>query len=223
MECRANPRLGLFSGNELLMRASKVWVTVPPEDGPKLEDFLARQCAIEPMACSQFVRHFGVILTPHFLDRAGMRYRVVTQLPGQIVVTLPGTYHQVINQGANIAVAVNFCANVAGIVPAKDYQPCSAERKCGTTSKQFQIPVKETFDELNRHVLKQGVDFDIDWAVEKPEERLLPTILEQIERIGHDKVLELLNSWLSSSEVVSGECAPFWQGCLPRVPCSFAC
>ncbi|OIW29409.1 hypothetical protein CONLIGDRAFT_324731 [Coniochaeta ligniaria NRRL 30616] len=47
-------------------------------------------------------------LTSPFLTKHGVAFRQVVQLPGQIIVRLPGAYHQVVNQGPNVAVAVTL-------------------------------------------------------------------------------------------------------------------
>ncbi|KAJ9158322.1 hypothetical protein NKR19_g3433 [Coniochaeta hoffmannii] len=70
----------------------------------------AAACCLEdhPCACPQCLRHKAMVTSPDALDEAGVEYRVVPQLAPEIIATLAGqSYHQVVNEGPNIASAIN--------------------------------------------------------------------------------------------------------------------
>jgi len=58
--------------------------------------------------CSQAIRHLSRHIPPSRLDEWGVEYTLDYCVPGQAVVTEPGTYHQVLNLGPNYAVAINL-------------------------------------------------------------------------------------------------------------------
>jgi len=116
----------MFSANELLFGAGpKVWLNISPRERAKFE----QKCVGKKLACSQAVRHRARFVSPAQLDHWRIKYRTVAQMPGEIVVTLPGCYHEVLNDGANMAVAVNFHVDLDGFVSERDERPCT--EKCG--------------------------------------------------------------------------------------------
>ncbi|RSL40156.1 hypothetical protein CEP54_016182 [Fusarium duplospermum] len=58
--------------------------------------------------CDQWVRHVSLAVTPTWLDDRGIRYRIVVQGRGQMVVTQPAQYHLVVNYSACIARSINY-------------------------------------------------------------------------------------------------------------------
>ncbi|KAK0633683.1 JmjC domain, hydroxylase-domain-containing protein [Immersiella caudata] len=94
------------SENLLRSGANKFWCFVKPSSTARMEEQLRR---IYPSmrACSQAVRHLSLHIPPFQLDRWGVEYTLDYCVPGQAIVTEPGTYHQVLNLGPNYAIAIN--------------------------------------------------------------------------------------------------------------------
>ncbi|EOD47505.1 putative transcription factor jumonji aspartyl beta-hydroxylase protein [Neofusicoccum parvum UCRNP2] len=100
----------LGSANIVLAGAPKVWLIVPPDNLDALEAKMEKLGdSLRPIQpCSQFVRHLDALLSPRLLEKWGIEYDIVTCRAGEMVVTLPGAYHQVLNAGPNYAQAINF-------------------------------------------------------------------------------------------------------------------
>ncbi|KAK4177525.1 hypothetical protein QBC36DRAFT_289451 [Triangularia setosa] len=94
--------------SENLLRSGqhKFWCFVKPAFSDKLEERMAAAYP-EMRRCSQAVRHLSRHIPPAKLDEWGIEYTLDYCIPGQAVVTEPGTYHQVLNLGPNYALAVN--------------------------------------------------------------------------------------------------------------------
>jgi hypothetical protein len=119
------------SANLLLAGAEKHWIIIPRSSADKLESCIREQFPALK-SCLQFVRHHDVIVGPLWLETRGIRYEIVCQKPGDVLVTLPGrVYHEVRNTGRNIAMAINYELPDAPDEPA-DYVWCeSGEGECG--------------------------------------------------------------------------------------------
>ncbi|KAF9641777.1 putative transcription factor jumonji aspartyl beta-hydroxylase protein [Lasiodiplodia theobromae] len=132
----------LCSINVVLAGAPKVWLMVPPRFQKALEaqvqNHLAADRPRSARRCSQSVRHMDALLSPLLLDSWGIPYDIVVCKAGQMVVTLPGTYHQVINAGPNYAQAINF-AMPGWMGPPSGY------RFCGKACPQSDAPTPEHF------------------------------------------------------------------------------
>ncbi|KAJ4399361.1 hypothetical protein N0V85_006039 [Neurospora sp. IMI 360204] len=94
--------------SENLLRAgeNKFWCFVKPGSAAKLEERM-RHDFPEMRNCSQALRHLSRHIPPAKLDEWGVEYTLDYCVPGQAVVTEPGTYHQVLNLGPNYAIAIN--------------------------------------------------------------------------------------------------------------------
>ncbi|KAL2020204.1 hypothetical protein VTK56DRAFT_8630 [Thermocarpiscus australiensis] len=114
--------------SENLLRSGqhKFWCFVKPAFAKKLEERMALEYP-EMRRCSQAVRHLSRHIPPAKLDEWGIEYTLDYCVPGQAVVTEPGTYHQVLNLGPNYAVAINLEYNSSPDMP-QDYQFC--DRLC---------------------------------------------------------------------------------------------
>jgi hypothetical protein len=87
----------------LLAGAEKHWIIVPRSSADKLESCIREQYSASK-SCLQFLRHHNVIVGPRWLEARGIRYEIVGQKPGDLLVTLPGrVYHEVRNIGGNFA------------------------------------------------------------------------------------------------------------------------
>ncbi|GAB1312117.1 Lysine-specific demethylase 4E [Madurella fahalii] len=114
--------------SENLLRSGqhKFWCFVKPAFSKKLEERMAQEYP-EMRRCSQAVRHLSRNIPPARLDEWGIEYTLDYCVPGQAVVTEPGTYHQVLNLGPNYAVAINLEYNSSPDMPL-DYRFC--DRLC---------------------------------------------------------------------------------------------
>ena len=119
---------GLGSVNILLAGAPKVWILVPPTAQHRFEEMLQRLYPQCKLSCSQSVRHISAVLSPSILEQHKIPFAIVQQMVGDMIVTLPNSYHQVLNQGPNAAVAINFKAiGASGLPPT--YRWCTSQ--CG--------------------------------------------------------------------------------------------
>ncbi|GME36518.1 Aspartyl beta-hydroxylase [Neofusicoccum parvum] len=106
--------------------------------------------------CSQFVRHQSSLLSPKLLDSWGIPYRIVVCEAGQMMVTLPGAYHEVVNAGPNMAMAINFAPS--GWTESRHlFIACNVEARslhCNwTDSGDHWILIIVDFDKAKVHVL----------------------------------------------------------------------
>ncbi|KAI3528654.1 set-domain histone methyltransferase-8 [Colletotrichum abscissum] len=134
--------LAVPSINMVRWGAPKRWLFVTPEqenvrafEKKCRETFRWRTHARRPQRvaphCSQFVRHANLLVTTEALRDWGIDSSETICREGELVVTLPGTYHQVVNMGENLAEAVNVMWGNCGEV-ASTYTCCSRDR-CGHT------------------------------------------------------------------------------------------
>ncbi|KAL2150005.1 hypothetical protein VTH82DRAFT_7681 [Thermothelomyces myriococcoides] len=127
--------------SENLLRSGehKFWCFVKPAFAKKLEERMAAEYP-EMRHCSQAVRHLSRFIPPCKLDEWGIEYTLDYCVPGQAVVTEPGTYHQVLNLGPNYAIAINLEYNSSPDSPP-DYRFC--DRNCpdkfAMSAEDFQI------------------------------------------------------------------------------------
>jgi hypothetical protein len=127
--------------SENLLRSGqhKFWCFIKPSFAKKLEERMALEYP-EMRRCSQAVRHLSRHIPPALLDKWGIEYTLDYCVPGQAVVTEPGTYHQVLNLGPNYAVAINLEYNSSPDMPL-EYQFCDrlCPDKFAMTADDFRI------------------------------------------------------------------------------------
>jgi hypothetical protein len=114
------------SENLLRSGQNKFWCFIKPAFARKLEERMAIEYP-EMRRCSQAVRHLSRHIPPAKLDEWGVEYTLDYCVPGQAVVTEPGTYHQVLNLGPNYAIAINLEYKSSPDMPP-DYRFC--DRLC---------------------------------------------------------------------------------------------
>lgn len=86
----------------------KLWLVVEPESRPSLESHLKQNFKASSASGSDFVRDLCILVAPWQLREWGIPFRVFIQGPGDLVVTYPKAYHQVLNLTDSLAEAVNF-------------------------------------------------------------------------------------------------------------------
>ncbi|KAH9226518.1 hypothetical protein K456DRAFT_1798110, partial [Colletotrichum gloeosporioides 23] len=109
---------GLPSVNMVRWGSPKTWLIIEPGSSRRLEEFAAsrtlggktsggRRRSYGRKTCSQFIRHANILFSQETLDGWGIKYSIVVCKPGELIVTLPYTYHQVVNLGMNLAESTN--------------------------------------------------------------------------------------------------------------------
>lgn len=102
----------------------KMWMMVASEHAEAIEDL----AEVRARKCSQQLRHDPIFLESTLLSKARIPFSIVHQTPGDIIVTLPNTYHQGFSRAHTLAEAVNFA--IPGWDPNDDYVHCSTKAKC---------------------------------------------------------------------------------------------
>ncbi|KAK2036912.1 JmjC-domain-containing protein [Colletotrichum somersetense] len=131
--------VSLPSVNLVCWGAPKAWLILEPER-QNVERFesCVKQCmqqrakmsksrllrSYTTAECSQFVRHQNTLFTTETLERWRVKFNIVVCGPGELIVTMPGAYHQVVNLGPNLAEAVNVAWPGVSI-PPPEYVYCS--------------------------------------------------------------------------------------------------
>jgi hypothetical protein len=158
--------------SENLLRSGqhKFWCFVKPAFSKKLEERMALEYP-EMRRCSQAVRHLSRHIPPAKLDEWGVEYTLDYCVPGQAVVTEPGTYHQVLNLGPNYAIAINVEYESSPDMPL-DYRFCDrlCPDKFAMTADDFRIypkppqPIEEQLPCTPETTGSQQGDVTIDTA-----------------------------------------------------------
>ncbi|KAH0537054.1 hypothetical protein FGG08_006124 [Glutinoglossum americanum] len=123
----------------------KVWVVVAPRDRDKLEALMLKLVPGLRRQCHQFVRHHISYVPTRLLDLEHISYQVVLHRAGEVLVTLPGAYHQGFNTGMNVAEAVNYADSRWSI---GGYECCT--KRCGSTAKAFMTGASMAIREVER-------------------------------------------------------------------------
>ncbi|PVH98360.1 JmjC-domain-containing protein, partial [Periconia macrospinosa] len=98
---------GFLSANILLAGEPKVWLAIDPASNAHLEQKMSTMFP-DAHTCSMWVSHASTVLSTNLLEEWGIGYTIQVCRPGQLIFTMPGTYHQVVNMGQNVAEAINF-------------------------------------------------------------------------------------------------------------------
>ncbi|CAG9986420.1 unnamed protein product [Clonostachys byssicola] len=98
----------------LLYEGRRVWICVSPDAKEKFEERIRKEIAemrgedAKTSHCGQFVRHERLYFSRSLLEEWGIAYTIVDQKAGEVVVTLPGTYHQGFTVGHTKTESVNY-------------------------------------------------------------------------------------------------------------------
>jgi jumonji domain-containing protein 2 len=98
----------LYSINYLHLGAAKSWYSIAPADRRRFEQMAEKFFPGEYTRCHEFLRHKTKLFSPFRLQQERIPYETVVQLPGEFIITFPGSYHAGFNHGFNIAEATNF-------------------------------------------------------------------------------------------------------------------
>jgi len=97
-------------------------------DTYKLTNFLLQANAANlaaTMTCREPIRYKMNFIPDETLEKLGIRYAKFVQRPGQVIVTLPQCWHQVLNLGLCLNVAVNYALGVKSLdLPILSWKAC---------------------------------------------------------------------------------------------------
>lgn len=107
--------INLNSVNFVLAGEDKIWLIIAAAQRARLENLLrklkkrAKGAKPDPSIerCSQWVRHYGVLLSCRLLRKYDIEYEIVRQRKGELMFTAKNAYHQVLNTGPNFAISLN--------------------------------------------------------------------------------------------------------------------
>ncbi|KAL3291811.1 JmjC domain-containing histone demethylation protein 3D [Colletotrichum asianum] len=154
---------GLPSVNMVRWGSPKTWLIIEPGSSRRFEEFAAsrtlggktsggRRPSHGRKTCSQFIRHANILFSQQTLDSWDIKYSIVVCKPGELIVTLPYTYHQAVNLGMNLAESTNV------LWPGTDlqlgsYSFCS-KRRCGNRDSSiketdFAVPIQDDQTDLS--------------------------------------------------------------------------
>lgn len=170
----------LGSINYLHCGYPKLWCIIPAAEKHHFEDFVRSHLGARCIdRCSQFVRHASIWPSLPALVEAGVKFSVILQEPGQVVVTFPDSYHFGANTGPNIAEAVNYAPEEWS--PA-DYRYC--DNDCGAgpgphITRAGLEPKRTPLDLPSRHLESETGPNSTSLASNIPERQPAPDIPER--------------------------------------------
>ena len=97
----------LLSFNVNLSHGVKVWLCILPESRELIE---RRVKQLYPSTCADVMRHKMFYFPRQFLDTLGVRYIIIAQTRGRVMLTLPNCLHQGFNISPSVHVAVNMAS-----------------------------------------------------------------------------------------------------------------
>ena len=121
----------LLSLNFHISGAPKLWYGVLPEDIPKVEEILKEHPAASK--CGSYFRHKLHFIDPGYLQSKGIPMFSVTQTPGDIIIPL--SFHQGINLGTNVTVAVNKWSGSSDLLKHRVASHCEPKPFCSYEGK----------------------------------------------------------------------------------------
>ena len=98
----------LYSINYMHEGEGKIWYGIPEYHREKFEKLAKEKLAGLYEADPNFLLNINVMINPAFLVENGIHVYRTIQKPGEMIITFPGSYHQGVSVGFNIAEAVNM-------------------------------------------------------------------------------------------------------------------
>ena len=96
-----------FSINIMLSGKPKYWIIVKPADADRFEMMMSIIISYE-VKCKDVLRHKVALVTTDVLDEYDIGYTLVVQEPGQVIITMPRSYHMIWNSSFNLNIAQNL-------------------------------------------------------------------------------------------------------------------
>ena len=134
--------MNLCSLNVLIAGEENHWLIVPEASRGKVQDLMSQTNRSLYRSHPNHYQCKTIMLSPEALCIAEIPFHQIIQKEGDLVVTLPGAFHQVINLGQNCTVSANF-ASQGWINYAVTHGYCYCKETCG--------PVNVGGPKLNLH------------------------------------------------------------------------
>eukprot|EP00344_Euplotes_crassus_P012649 CAMPEP_0196998300 /NCGR_PEP_ID=MMETSP1380-20130617/3721_1 /TAXON_ID=5936 /ORGANISM="Euplotes crassus, Strain CT5" /LENGTH=548 /DNA_ID=CAMNT_0042414825 /DNA_START=26 /DNA_END=1672 /DNA_ORIENTATION=- len=100
--------LMMYSLNYMHEGEGKIWYSIPDYHREKFERLVKDKLASRFSEDPNILMDINVMLNPAYLVENGVHVYRTLQKPGEIILTFPGSYHQGVSVGFNIAEAVNI-------------------------------------------------------------------------------------------------------------------
>lgn len=163
---------GLVSCN-LNLFGIKVWIIINRKNSEKLKKILKEKVKDEMKHCTNFWNHKNIILHPSFLKSHNIKYHVVHQKPGMMIVTGIHCFHQVINVTQTLATARNYATNDWLTIKAENHWRCmcsslpvfdkSLLRNYVALERKYQLVLEEKGE------LEKRLEGEKEKGIEQPE------------------------------------------------------
>jgi len=98
----------MYSINYMHVGEGKMWYGIPTQDRPKFERIVKEKLAILFDEDPNMLLNITALISPQFLAENGVTVYKTEQLPGEIILTFPESYHAGFSTGFNVAEAVNL-------------------------------------------------------------------------------------------------------------------
>uniref|UniRef100_A0A914Q678 JmjC domain-containing protein n=1 Tax=Panagrolaimus davidi TaxID=227884 RepID=A0A914Q678_9BILA len=145
----------MASGSFLFPGSSfKIWIGIASEYRQILEDYVREH---RP-GCKGPFNHKDLMLDVEILEQLNIPYYIAVQEPGELVVTFPAGFHQVVNANLNWSEAVNFICFRWQHDARRQYIYCCEDMVHEYSDKPWQSISKALFDvevDVERNVKEQ--------------------------------------------------------------------
>ena len=91
----------------MLSGKPKCWIIVKPADADRFEMMMSIIISYE-VKCKDELRHKVALVTTDVSDEYDIGYTLVVQEPGQVIITMPRSYHMIWNSSFNLNIAKNL-------------------------------------------------------------------------------------------------------------------
>lgn len=100
--------LFMYSINYLHEGSPKVWYSISPKDKERFDEYVKNKFLVKSMKDPGFIYNLALHVDPLELLQQGIDVRRTIQYPGEILITLPKSYHMGFSLGQNKSEAVNY-------------------------------------------------------------------------------------------------------------------
>jgi hypothetical protein len=209
---------GLFSVNCMLSGSAKLWMIIPPSHRELLIQKLDGIFQMCP--CSQCIRHLDRIISPSQLEKWGIPYFLDYCMPGQLIVTMPQAVHQIVNNGPNLAEAINLELPDSPDV-LEDYIWC--DNRCGgeyaITREIFQLDSHRLQPQLSAESVprRTGSSISRGKAAQPNRNEDLRQLAETISAQAVSKLVRVVLGWRNSDSRLRRLMVTSKYGIIPNV------
>ena len=104
--------LFLFSLNYMHYGSPKIWYSLPINQKEKMNSFIKEKYKLINPKNKNLIDKLTLLIDPLELEENGIEVNRTIQNPGEIILTLPNSFHAGFSTGFNIAEAVNFSVDI---------------------------------------------------------------------------------------------------------------